>query len=155
MRILESNLFGKIDMDDLKDFEKSNSITFPSDYREFLIEHNGGVPEPNKIRLQYSSTDVQVLFGMYKGDHYANFFKAVQVFHNRIPSWYIPIGRDSGGNLFIMSLWEENKGVVAFWSHEGEAPEGEADQYFDNLTHIADSFAEFLNNLIPDDNPFE
>lgn len=149
MKINDSNQFGKIDLKDLQDFEESNQVSLPEDYKNFLIEHNGGVPEYNVISFGTNASDVQILFGMHNGPYYASLFQAIDVFQNRIPGWYIPIGRDSGGNLYIMSLWEGNKGVIAFWDHETEAPEGEADQYYDNLTEVASSFSDFINKLQP------
>ena len=42
-----------------------------------------------------------------------------------------------------MSLYKSNIGTIAFWDHENEAEEGEAEQYFDNMTMVAKSFTEF------------
>lgn len=142
-----SDTFDKIDIERLLDFEKFNNVELPEDYRNFLLTYNGGVLRSNTIPLEFTNTDVLVLFGMFDLPQYGSFFNKVDVFCERIPSWYIPIASDSGGNLFIMSLWEGNKGVVAFWRHEEESPEGEADQYFDNLTKVGESFMDFLSKI--------
>lgn len=147
MEILNSNQFGKLNIESLEQFETSNEIVFPDDYKSFLIEHNGGIPSFNIVPSV--KTDVQVLFGMHSGPYWANFFDHVDMYQDRIPSWYIPIGRDSGGNLFIMSLWKGNHGLVAFWRHEDEAKDHQnANEYFENVTFIADSFHQFLNQLV-------
>ena len=59
-----------------------------------------------------------------------------------------PVGGDGGGNLFVMGTTHDAAGVVWKWDHEsvvrfdGMAKEG--------LTHIADSFAEFLERVATD-----
>ncbi len=144
LEIIDANSFGPIDMVDLIDFESSNKFRLPEDYRFFLIQYNGGKPAKN--HLQTPNTDVNWLYGMHNGPDWANFFCALNTYHNRIPSWYIPIGYDSAGNLFIMSMFEKNKGTIAFWDHENEASENAA-QYFDNMSFVANSFSDFFNLL--------
>jgi hypothetical protein len=144
--IINGNLFGKIDLQDISQFESHNNINLPEDYKYFLITHNGGKPNPN-IEPTVKS-DVQWIYGMVSKPYYASLFQHLDMFQNRLPSWYIPIANDSGGNLYIMSLYEENRGVVAFWDHENEAEEGQADQYFDNVSLVASSFTDFLNQLV-------
>lgn len=145
-KILEGNKFGRINIQDIKDFESSNNLKLPDDYKEFLIEYNGGKPFPN-IEPTIKS-DVQWIYGMVVEPYYASLFKHLDTFAGRLPSWYFPIANDSGGNLYIMSLYEGNHGLIAFWDHEREAEQGESDQYFDNLSFVANSFTEFLNNLV-------
>lgn len=144
MHLEASNPYGPINPADIFEFEETNEVSLPDDYKDFLLKHNGGRPEPNG--LQEPSTDVQWLFGMVEEPAWASLFHALDTYEGRIPAWYMPIGTDSGGNLFIMSLYEENKGVVALWWHEGEA-EKNGSEYFDNLTHVADSFSEFIDLL--------
>lgn len=144
MQLEKCNPYGRINSADIVEFEETNEVSLPNDYKDFLLKCNGGRPNPNL--LQDHDTDVQWLFSMVEKPSWASFFHALDVYEGRIPAWYIPIGTDSGGNLYIMSLYEENKGVVALWLHEYEAKENETD-YFDNLTHVADSFAEFTDLL--------
>lgn len=144
--IIDSNKFGKINLQDITDFEVHNNVRLPDDYKEFLIKHNGGVPQPN-IEPTVKS-DIQWIYGMVEGPYYASLFQHLDMFEGRLPSWYIPIANDSGGNLYIMSLYPENHGLIAFWDHESEAEEGEADEYFDNMTFVASSFGHFLNQLV-------
>ncbi len=140
----ESNPYGHVNPVDIVEFEETNEVSLPADYKNFLLEHNGGRPEPNI--LSEPATDVQWLFGMIEEPAWASLFNALDVYEGRIPAWYMPIGIDSGGNLFIMSLFEENKGIIALWWHEDEAEQNGAD-YFDNLTPVADSFTEFVSLL--------
>lgn len=139
-----SNQFGKILEKDIIEFEKDNDVFLPSDYKTFLRNHNGGRLLKNS--LPDIRTNVDWLYGMFVTPDWASLFHALNVYHKRIPSWYIPIGHDPFGNLFLLSLFPDNHGVVAFWDHEDEA-EGDADQYFDNMTLIATSFDEFIKQL--------
>src|SRR5262245_27230830 len=112
MIILNSCEFGSANLEAIDDFENSNQVQFPEDYKKFLIEHNGGRPEPNIIVAGSFKTDVQAFLGMHDGPFHANLWQHMQVFQNRIPGWYLPIATDSGGNLFIMSLWKDNNGFI-------------------------------------------
>jgi hypothetical protein len=42
--IENKNEFGKLQEIELIDFEKENNIKLPEDYRDFLLEFNGGIP---------------------------------------------------------------------------------------------------------------
>lgn len=145
MEIRHSNEFGKLRIQDIVDFEEANDIKLPEDYKQFLIEHNGGRPYP--CISPVVKIDVQWIYGMVQEPYYASLFQHIAMFQGRIPSWYFPIANDSGGNLYLMSLYHENFGLIAFWDHEGET-DGDADQYFDNMRTVANSFTEFLNELI-------
>lgn len=149
MQLEESNPYGPINSADIVEFEETNEVSLPEDYKEFLLQHNGGRPEANV--LADAGTDVQWLFGMVEEPAWASLFHALDTYEGRIPAWYMPIGTDSGGNLFIMSLYEENKGVIALWWHEDEV-EQNGSEYFENLTHVADSFGEFADLLTDQNN---
>ena len=142
--IEENNLFGNLVVQDLIEFETTNNLVFPNDYKDFLVKYNGGRPVPN--RVEKVDTDVRWLYSFCDEPNWASFYYAIDTYQGRIPSWYIPIGYDSGGNLFIMSLFEENRGVVALWLHEREHPE-DGNQYFDNVVLLADNFNEFIESL--------
>ncbi len=143
--ILDANKFGEIQIEDIKQFEFYNKVVLPDDYKNFLIQYNGGCPRPNIIPSVNSNVDW--ILGMVDEPYYASLFQHIDMFHRRIPSFYFPIAYDSGGNLYLMSLYSENHGLIAFWDHEGET-EGDADQYFDNMKIVATSFTEFLDQLI-------
>lgn len=143
--IVEPNKFGKADIDDIKQLEGENEISFPKEYFDFLNKYNGG--RPQKTYIKEVKNDVNWFFGLYEEPAWASFYYALDTFVDRIPSWYIPIARMEGGDLLIMSLYEENLGVIAYWEHEKEAKKGKASQYFDNLTMVANSFSELLKKL--------
>lgn len=140
IKIETPNRFGALDAKELKDFEISNDIVLPEDYKAFLMAYNGGQP------IYTENEDhplVKWFYGFHEGPLWSNIYHAIDVYHNRIPSWYLPIACDPFGNLFLMSLYPDNYGLVTFWDHETEA-EGDANQYFDNMRAVADSFTLFI-----------
>lgn len=143
MRIEQPNEFGMVDMKEMIAFEQENEIKLPQDYKAFLIENNGGKPvyEGNSDGIL-----VDWFYGFHEGPAWSTIYYAIDVFHSRIPSWFFPIGCDPFGNQYLMSLYEGNYGLVAFWDHEKES-KGNASQYFDNMRIIGDSFSEFLTKL--------
>ena len=144
MTIIKSNEFGKLSDIELSDFEKANETELPLDYKRFLLEHNGGEPNPNGNANP--STVVSYILGMHNGEYYASLYKHISVFEHRLPFTTFPIATDPFGNLFIMSLYHENLGYIYFWDHEGE-PEHQDGTYTDNCSFVAYSFTEFLENL--------
>jgi len=142
--IENKNAFGKLSEIELSDFEKENDISLPGDYRFFLLDANGGRPNPN--RNERPDTIVTYVLGMHNGDYYASLYKHIDMFKNRLPLSTFPIATDPFGNLFIMSLHPEGYEHIYFWDHEGE-PEYQDGNYVDNCTFVAYSFSDFLNNL--------
>jgi len=144
-QIIDSNKFGKVTIEDIVRFEKANNILLPEDYKAFLLKHNGGRPFLNIEPT--AKSNVQWILGMVEEPSFASLFQQHDMFCKRIPSWYFPIANDSGGNLYLMSLFAENYGLIAFWRHEQETT-GDADQYFENMSIVANSFSEFLDQLV-------
>jgi len=143
--IENKNQFGRLSEIELGDFEKVNGIRLPDDYRDFLLETNGGRPNPNRNKMP--DTIVTYVLGMHNGDYYASLYKHIDMFKGRLPLSTFPIATDPFGNLFIMSLHSEGHGHIYFWDHEGE-PEYQDGHYVDNCTFVAYSFSDFLNNLL-------
>ncbi len=142
--ILNPNEFGKLSDEELNDFELTNNMKLPNDYRQFLLANNGG--KPTKQANKSPETIVTYILGMHNGDYYASLYRHIDMFAKRIPFSTFPIATDSFGNLFLLSVHSENYGQIFFWDHEGE-PEIQDGHYVDNVSFVADSFAEFMNKL--------
>ena len=142
IRIERANEFGEANEDDLDDFEEWNDVLLPDDYRDFIMEFNGGKPVPS--RLKKIGTEIDWIYGFHNGPDWASIFFALDTYQGRLPGSCMPIAYDIAGNLIIMSLSKQSLGVVAFWDHENEA-QGDAINYLDNVVEIADSFTDFLN----------
>lgn len=133
---------------ELLQFESRLALKFPADYRQFLLEFNGGSPVEASFEFK-DSTNGSELLGFFGFGSRRDIFDKIKIYRNRLPKTFFPIACDSGGNLICISLSEEQYGKVYFWDHDREADEsqGIAPETAENTILIADSFDEFLNGL--------
>jgi cell wall assembly regulator SMI1 len=149
--VIESpNEFGTLDENALVHFEKQHGIRLPADYRAFLLEHNGGEPNPNMIdflesgRLQ--SDIVRFFYGIHSGPEWARLDLSIEAFKGRMPDEFIPITADPFGNQFVLGVKAPYESKIYFWDHERELDE-DSHAIFENMSFVANSFSEFLNLL--------
>ncbi|WBS02565.1 SMI1/KNR4 family protein [Pseudoduganella sp. SL102] len=134
--------------ENIGEFEKKIGFTLPSDYKEFLLRQNGGIPDRSLIKIpSLGKKVVQSLFALvnpvvaYTVDHNLDLYK------NRMPQDMLPVANDPAGNLYIMKVGAGGDfGNIYFWNHELEA-DGEKQPYLENITYIANSFNDFLLGL--------
>jgi hypothetical protein len=133
--------------------EKRMGRSIPPDFRDFLLEHNGGHPDPARFDIpgaeQPRNSRVSFLFGV-DVQRSLNVEYFVSTFEGRIPPEMFPIGRDPGGNLILMGAEGADAGKIFFWHHEGEAEDGEPPTR-ENVVAVADGLGEFLKSLTPVD----
>ncbi len=113
----------------MKFFDEGESITakeidalentigkpFPEEYRAFLIEHNGGRPEPAIVDIDGASqgaSQIQIFLGVTGPVESETLEWSWQVFQERIPERLLPIADDPFGNLFCLSLEGPDRGHV-------------------------------------------
>jgi hypothetical protein len=134
----------QLNMDLIKTFEGFVNIKFPKDYINFLIHINGGVSRKSIFffpgTLDGSST--HHWFG-FRSESYFSLLVKLRDRGIRFPINFIPICDDTFGNLILLSVKGPDYGKVYFWDHEQETEPAD----YSNLTLIADSFEEFINNL--------
>ena len=138
-----------LDEQDLIQVETRLNRALPKEYRDFLTAHNGGRPEPNAFPIYNNPSDDQGLVHNFMcikdGDIY-DLLTWVDRYRDRVPSNFLPIAKDPGGNLICLSISGEDLGKVYFWDHEEEAATGQIPGY-DNVYPVANSFQEFLSSL--------
>jgi len=151
IKIEKSNEFGKLAPEKLDEFEQTHGFKLPDDYRSFLLEFNGGYPIPEIIDfIQYGKSQsdiVNYLCGIHNGEYWASLEWHINILKNRVPSGFIPIGDDPGGNAYLLGVVDEHFGKVYFWDHENEAEIFDKEPDFKNMSFIANSFTEFINKL--------
>lgn len=150
MKLLE--IGAQISEDDILKLEATLGITFPQEYKSFLLQNNGGMPEDD---VEYDFIETNPATGE-KHDQGSD----IQYFYNTeeltqayesltceelIPASYIPIACDSFGNDILLSTAPNDVGHVCFANHEAEHP----DSPFSVISEVADSFSEFLSMLRP------
>jgi len=135
----------KIVENDLTRLEQVIGGPLPNDYRQFLLTYNGGVPIQFSVvdveGLKGTPTDVHVLFGIKRSIESDELFWNVEVFSERLRGKHLlPIGCDSGGCLFCLSLAENNFGTILYFDWDFENLQG-------NIYPVAHDFTSFLNKL--------
>lgn len=126
---------------ELDAFEKQARLQLPHEYRAFLLETNGGIPDPDIVEVHGapgSPTDVQVLFGIARRVDSSDLLWNREEFSDRLEARLLPIACDSGGNLFCLSLSGNDSGSVLYVDLEQSAPV----EY-----RVAETFGEFLAQL--------
>lgn len=134
---------------DIEHAEKTIGHIFPKDYKNFLLQYNGGRPKPPGFEFLLKGKKE---YGMV-GDFYSIFeecpvdlLKKYKVFLDRIPQGFLSIGGDPGGNQILMGLVPEHFGKIYFWIHDLDN-EVEDERSIFSLGFIANSFTDFLNSL--------
>lgn len=136
--------------------EAQLGVTFPAEYRRFLLATNGGRPELDAFDVGWSNeqgccnhwrTSLLSRFLAIHDGYKANFLEYNQeTFKGRIPADTVAIAYDAGGNLIFLGVGERNNGKVFFWVKDQEGEEGDNPGY-DNIGFLANSLPEFLDKL--------
>ena len=117
-------------------------VEFPADYRQFLLEFNGGYfdDEPEIVtKVEEASGDgLKCLFGINSGhtsselgepSHLATFFDV-----GAVPAFF-PIGKTTLGGFILLVTEEEKRGAIYF------------KRAFGDYYYLADNMTEFLDLL--------
>ena len=115
----------------------------PPPYRDYLLEQDGG-------RVFDNSEALQQILGLGDLPEFASLWHKLEVYADRVPYWLLPVATDAFGNLFAVSLRDEDNGSVWFWDHEEEADEDEPPTE-DNIKLMAPDWPTFLASLQPAD----
>lgn len=139
--------------DSLEALEQKYECRLTDDYRTFLLENNGGFPEPDCVTFtedgRETATDVFCFFAIGDERAWASLEWHDETFSGRLPEQTLPIARDSCGNLWLLSVGGEKPGSVFFWDHGSYDNFDETDS--DNWPRVAESFQEFRESLSPYD----
>ncbi len=129
----------------LSSLMKDIGVDLLEPYRDFLLEQNGGVPVNGIFYYGDGGSSGVIFFGVDTGENYNDLKWNYEVYKDRIPKGFFPIGNDPGGNLICIDVKGDQS--VYFWDHERE----EQPPSRSNIYKIADSFEGFLALLKPDE----
>lgn len=137
---------------DIQQVEQEINVRFPDQYRQFILQYNGGRPIPNVFmipddRIPGQSSMLDWFYCIDLSDEYNHLLRNLDVFRDRMPSDCVPIGCDPGGNQICLIVSGAQTGKIYFWDHEEEADEGEIPTYR-NMYLIAESIDDLLNNKL-------
>lgn len=136
--------YPQIEKSDVLGLESHFNLSLPSDYVQFLLDYNGGRPEPNYLIIP--DLGVEVVLGDFLGigvEHY-DLTKLIHKMMDDMPKAHLPIGFDPGGNVYFI---DSTNGEVFYWDagrHFAESTDEE------NAYKVADSFTDLLNSLYRD-----
>jgi len=125
--------------------EKSFRIKLPEDYKNFLIQHNGGVVTDGCLYVK--ELDEYMLMGYFFGTGIkkgvSDIIKINEEFYDDIPKKSLLIGEDEGSGFLLLINDGENDGI---WYYDHT--------YFfkksnDNLNtyYICETFSDFIKHL--------
>jgi hypothetical protein len=156
MNIKESNPYGRLSSALLATFESRIGATLPNDYRDYLLTHNGGKPNPCSFKVGRDSSRLHHVYGLHSGPAYCRLDRKYNMLRGRIPENTIPIADDPGGNKVCIVIHGTQKGQIYFWNHELES---ESTPTLDSLTSLSESFTQFCSELFkwidPNETPIE
>lgn len=143
MTIVQSNPFGTLDPATLTGFEQAIHGSLPTDYREFLLRHNGPLVQPMEFNVSdYSDSIHEHFYGLHDVLH-RDLRSTYLNSSDEFPSDLMPVAEDGGGNYVCIGLGGRFGSRVYFLDHELY------DQSDDTsgVIPIADSFSQFLEGL--------
>lgn len=138
--------FGMATEETVRNFEQHIGFSLPDDYKQFLIEYNGGTPQ-----VRYSTFTVEalseiipldVLYGLGI-DSEMDLQDWNDEYRSDLLSNSIIIGRDPGTGMVVLINDAEIKGVF-YWDHSLFFNQSNEEE---NVYKIYDSFQEFINQL--------
>jgi SMI1/KNR4 family protein SUKH-1 len=159
----------------LAKFESMIGVRLPGDYREFLLEVNGGRPtgrgvdegKNSKVTVDWAGREPQEAAEQVRVNYllvvedWSNIYEdrrnealtvfgSYQIFvadERALPEGLIPIGKDPGGSLFLLDVDGRQRGAVSFWAKDWyDYDRREIDPYH-NVGFIAPTFSAFLDKV--------
>ncbi len=139
--------------EEVEQAEQKLGYALPDAYKKFLLDHNGGRPQPADFKISWRGQPfapgwrvsmVDFFLAIHDGES-ANLLDYVERFDGRIPPGMLPIARDPGGNLVLVGVSGDSAGKIFFWVHELEGEFGDRDAV--NLGSVAVRFDAFLDGL--------
>jgi hypothetical protein len=137
-----------ISQDALDLLQQFLGFKLPNEYIEFLRFSGGARIYQNTYSPinQEERVSIDCLYGLNQTDHNYDFVYHLKLYAARIPSHFITIGDDGGGNQICLGVKGPDRNKVYLWDHEFEADDGETPTK-ENMTLITHSFTDFINNL--------
>ena len=144
------NLLQNPSHENLSQLERALGLALPSQYKDFLMATNGGVPSKAQFSFvgffgHKNETIVRKFFScdpktpVEKSD-LANTYR-FYVNNERIPSDVLPIAIDIADNLICLDLRSGAAQSVVYWDHEYEFEKD------NGLTVVFSDFMDFVSNL--------
>jgi cell wall assembly regulator SMI1 len=147
----------QLNLAQIEEVEKYIGLNFPSEYKEHLLQNNGGQCSPNVFKFNengaWTESCIDWFLAIYDGeyDNLKKYIETYKIEEKRLPDHILPIAHDPGGNLICISCHKNDEGHIYFWDHENEVDyKISNDNNYSNLYLVAKSFSEFIDGLKED-----
>ena len=145
----QSNVGPSITEEQVRKFENLLERPLPDDYKRYLLHRNGGVMEAKNgsvYFIQSGTGDDYYIFCLFSIDHPksdCDLGSIWELCQGNFPYHFLAIGDTGGGDLYCISLGDDDYGQIYYWNHEYEPYEPD----YENCTLIANSFTEFAGSF--------
>ena len=115
--------------------------------RFFLEEYNGGKPTPNSFDFDdgNDASYVDNFLSITENDENKSICEYMSTYKGRIPEGFLIIAHDPGGNLILLGVTNDQRGIY-FWDHEMEAEDDE-EPSFKNMHFVTETIERLLSSL--------
>lgn len=138
--------YGNVKEEEIFKLEDEIGFTLPNDYKEFLINFNGGVPEVKystfKLNELEENIGLQVLYGLDLEED-LNLREWYEEYEDDLLDDCLIIGHGIGFGFIVLVNSPEVSGVY-FWDNSFELENSSEDE---NIYKISDTFREFIEKL--------
>lgn len=138
--------YGNVEEEEIFKLEEEIGFTLPNDYKEFLINFNGGVPEVKystfKLNELEENIGLQVLYGLNLEEN-LDLREWYEEYEEDLLDDCLIIGHGIGFGFIVLVNSPEVSGVY-FWDNSFELENSSEDE---NIYKISDTFKEFIQEL--------
>lgn len=151
-RVFEPN--APVSDSEITSFEERHRLLLPRSYRIFLLQTNGGRPEPPTFPIEgfldNPLGDVQVFFGLNANEPTEDLDQVLNEIAESVPAGILPVGRTAGDDFICLDLRKRGAPVV-FWNR---VPFWGSNIWIENdLYPVAHDFDNLLQDLRDEPTP--
>ncbi|KQU17388.1 hypothetical protein ASG65_26630 [Bacillus sp. Leaf13] len=144
--------YGKATQEAINNFERYIDFEIPADYKQFLLEYNGGTTTVQHGKFYVDALDtlvsLKVLYGIDINEKELDLLKWHEEYKKDLHTNCIIIGSDTCAGKILLINNDEEKGVY-FWDQGWYSDPSSQDE---NIYKVAESFKSFIEGLkIPDE----
>ena len=119
-------LISKFDLTDIEqhinEYELKNAVTFPAQYKEFLLKFNGGNTPKTKFKINRVSSNLKGFYGLGNAGEFLNYrlFDRMGKIEEFLEDEMLPVGSNAFGDYLTIGIGTDNNGKVYFIYHDRE-----------------------------------
>lgn len=138
-------------------FEKRIGAALPADYRQFLLERNGGQPEEARCTFAVGNgrATVNSLHSLDAEQERFDLLTRWELSRDKLPAELLPVGNDDGGGVIAIAVAGSHKGEVWFTTNSRPSESNLRVDWFErrDVVRVAAAFHEFIGELEPYNQP--